>query len=667
VSDVVFVQMPFAGIERPSLALGLFTSSLRADGTSTEAVYANIGFAERIGLAAYTLMRLAAPSSLLGEWIFSESAFRDAAAGLPAPRQPDRHFDVDAVFIDTVVRDLGHADLPALLLDLRRRAALFVEETSREILRLGPRVVACTSMFDQHAASLALLRRLKELAPGVFTAIGGANCAGPMGRATHDALPSLDFTVTGEFDPYAASFFRGLVAAEGDPARVGPLPPNVLGPADHAVEGRGPLPPGAILTDMDRAAVPDYDDFFEQLYSSPVSGYVVPSIPLETSRGCWWGAKQHCTFCGLNAEGMSFRKKNPARALDEIRALTSRYGIYRFSATDNILDMSYFQTVLPELAADGRGYNFFYETKANLKREHVKALADAGCYFIQPGIESLHDETLRIMRKGNTACGNIQLLKYCVELGVTPAWSILCGFPGSDPEWVAEVAEELPLLFHLPPPNGTTPIRFDRFSPYEQRPADYGLTLEPLQAYRMVYPVEEGVLRGLAYFFRDAGGTPRRVAETARSAGEVTTRWRSEFWGPGRGELVIEAAEPARGEAAGEALRVRDTRSCAVASVHELRGLAATLLRALDAPASPAGLLTRLKQAGSAADEAAVEKGLCELRERRLLWRSSSQLVALPTPPPVRPLREGADVAVGKVDMAKYFTEKVRFKRVAVA
>jgi magnesium-protoporphyrin IX monomethyl ester (oxidative) cyclase len=463
--------------------------------------------------------------------------------------------------------------------------------------------------------------------------------------------------VTGEFDQYAVEFFTALIAAEGEATRVAPLPPNVLGPADRSAArnaavpraimlvDKDALPRAAMLMDMDSSAIPDYDDYFEQIYSSPISPYVLTSIPLETSRGCWWGAKQHCTFCGLNAEGMAFRKKSPARALKEIRALTSRYGVYRWSATDNIIDMSYFQTVLPALAAEDRQYSFFYETKS-----------DAGCNFIQPGIESLHDETLKIMKKGTTACSNIQLLKYCLEFGVTPAWNILCGFPGSDPEWVAEIAADLPALFHLPPPTSTTPIRFDRFSPYHQRPESYGLELEPLPAYRLVYPLADAVLEDLAYFFRAVGGLPERVRETAVLSRDVTERWRAEYKSPRRAQLVIESDQ-------GGTIRIRDTRTCATASSHVLSGQLASLFRIVESPITLQGILARFHDGGSTAPvEPDVIEGLAELRARRLIWRSSTQYVALATPPPQRRMPNKADSVVGKVDMAKYLAEKVRFK-----
>ena len=665
-SDVVLVQMPFAGVERPSVALGLITASLRAANIATQSLYANIGFAEQIGVASYTLAESASPSRLIGEWIFAESAFGAAARGLESINFR-KHLQVPTEFIDIVVQDRGQPDLDTLLLNLRRQACEFVGRVSREIVQLRPKVVGCTSMFEQHVASVALLQQIKQQDPGILTVIGGPNCHGAMGPATHQSFPAIDFTVTGEFDGYVVEFFTALLAAGGDAARV-PKTPNVLGPADRRTNGRGSLRRGImlktadapqreyILTDMDSAATPDYDDYFEQIYSSPIAPYVLTSIPLETSRGCWWGAKQHCTFCGLNAEGMAFRKKSPARALSEIRALTSRYGVYRWSATDNIIDMSYFHAVLPMLAADERKYNFFYETKANLKREQVKAMADAGCNFIQPGIESLHDETLKIMRKGATACGNIQLMKYCLEFGVTPAWNMLCGFPGSDPEWMVDLAKEMPVLFHLPPPIGTTPIRFDRFSPYHQRPEAYGLELEPLPAYGWVYPLDDAVLKDLAYFFRAVGGYPPRVAETTLIAREVTTRWRNEFKSPKRTILVIDHDD-------GEAMRIRDTRGCAVAGVHELSGPLAALLRAMETPVTWQGIVARLQEAGwtSITDDALVDM-VDDLRGRHLIWRSSTQYVALATPKPSRPMPITPEVAVGKLDMARYFASRERFR-----
>ncbi len=134
----------------------------------------------------------------------------------------------------------------------------------------------------------------------------------------------------------------------------------------------------------------------------------------------------------------------------------------------------------------------------------------------------------------------------------------------------------------------------------------------------------------------------------------MTGRWRSTFWGPSRPVLVIQSDD-------GDALQVRDTRECAVESLHELRGVQATVLRLLEAPATHAALLARA-QSGQI-DAQAVERALGELLERHLVWRSSSQYVALPTPPPLRWMQEQADYALGKVDIRQYLADKIRFKQ----
>ena len=99
-------------------------------------------------------------------------------------------------------------------------------------------------------------------------------------------------------------------------------------------------------------------------------------------------------------------------------------------AVDNILDMRYFRDVLPQLRERQLGLTLFYETKANLTKEQVKLLRDAGVLAIQPGVESLSTHVLQLMRKGVTALQNIQLLKWCRQYGVTVAWNLLYGFPG---------------------------------------------------------------------------------------------------------------------------------------------------------------------------------------------------------------------------------------------
>jgi magnesium-protoporphyrin IX monomethyl ester (oxidative) cyclase len=283
-----------------------------------------------------------------------------------------------------------------------------------------------------------------------------------MGEATHRCFPWVDYVASGEADGLVTTLCR-LALSHGREVQPANLPRGVLGPCHRAGEGAGdvgsPRLLRALYRDLDSLPHPEFGDYFDELASSTLRRHVLPALPLETSRGCWWGASHQCTFCGLNGSSMTFRSKSPERVLAELHYLEERYGIRKFEVVDNILDMRYFKTLLPSLAAEGRKRAFFYEVKANLTRQQVEALVSAGITWVQPGIESLHTEVLRLMDKGIRGWQNVQLLKWSRELGMRLSWGLLCGFPGERDENYVQMAQWMPLLEHLPPPSGLYPLR----------------------------------------------------------------------------------------------------------------------------------------------------------------------------------------------------------------
>jgi ribosomal peptide maturation radical SAM protein 1 len=169
--------------------------------------------------------------------------------------------------------------------------------------------------------------------------------------------------------------------------------------------------------------------------------------------------------------------------------------------SDNILPYSYFRTVLPRLAQELPPAEIFYETKSNLSLEQVQLLRRAGVCRIQPGIEALSSSLLRRMKKGVLARQNLALLRYTRATGVAVTWNLLYKFPGDQREDYEATLALLPLISHLPPPTGAYPISLDRFSPYFDEAARYGITrLEPGRGYAWSFP-SSADLRSLTYYF----------------------------------------------------------------------------------------------------------------------------------------------------------------------
>lgn len=119
---------------------------------------------------------------------------------------------------------------------------------------------------------------------------------------------------------------------------------------------------------MDDVPLPDYDEYFERLAATSFHGDVRPHVSLlyESGRGCWWGERSTCTFCGLNALNMAFRSKQTERVERDLNELATRYRRLSFQIVDNIVAPKYFDDLFPRLAAAGHDFGFFVETKSNL-------------------------------------------------------------------------------------------------------------------------------------------------------------------------------------------------------------------------------------------------------------------------------------------------------------
>jgi ribosomal peptide maturation radical SAM protein 1 len=616
-SDIVLVCMPFGHVFSPSIGLSLLQAELAAQGMRAEVRYFSIRFAELIGQDFYYgISTDSRPSidDLAGEWIFSRALF--------GPGAPDDDY-VERILRKRAVSasdDPGDSASPYLIRRILRARSLvdgFLQWCLQEIVRQRPRLLGFTSMFQQHVASLALARLVKQSLPETFIVFGGANCADVMGAETVRQFPFVDAAVSGEADLVLPELARRVL--QGQPITGLPGVRTREGIAAEFASGR--FSAGPMVRDLDALPHPDYGDYFTQFEASRFGREWRPSIYFETSRGCWWGEKMHCTFCGLNGQTMKFRSKSARRALDELAGLAERHPGCAINLTDNILDLGYFKEFLPELARSP-GPRLFYEVKANLNKEQLRMLRDAGVRAIQPGVESLSDPVLNLMRKGVSALQNIQLLKWCKELGVAPSWNLIWGFPGEPPEEYDRMAQLVPLLTHLPPPADYGMIRVDRFSPNFNDADRLGFRdVVPLPAYAYVYPLPAEARANLAYYFSFRYREPRDVSRYVERLGQGLDVWQGR-----RGKHDLFSVDT------GECLLVWDFRPVSDTLLTVLRGPDRILYQALDGASDLRRLAEALEASSMPLPPGEIEERLEVLVKRRLLIRDGRRYLALAVP-----------------------------------
>lgn len=515
---VLLLSLPFGALDRPSLALSLLQAHCTRAGVACDTEYLTFRFAETVGPDNYQWLCAELPyTAFAGEWLFTDALYGHRPGA-------------DESYLTEVLRDTWQWE--AKDIDRLRRLREHVEPFLADCLRTLPApqhtLVGFTSVFHQNIASLALARRVKQQRPDITIAFGGANWEQPMGSALLSRFPFVDLSFSGEADQSFPALLKARRA--NDPQA----------PVPGVARRDAPPPRSATVADLDDVPVPDFRPYFRRFHATAGTTALAVTLPVETSRGCWWGARSHCTFCGLNGSTMAFRSKTPDRVVAEFTEIRDRYGRVPIGVVDNILDSRYFRTVLPMLTRRKLDISLFWEVKANLNRFQVRRLRDAGARFIQPGIESLSDHVLTLMRKGTTALRNIELLKWCREYAVVPLWNQLYGFPGETAEDYAAVIPLIHAIWHLDPPLACGPLRLDRFSPYHQQQTAHGMTnIRPMAPFRHLYPFDRDTVDEIAYYFDFDYADGRRTDTHASDVIALTAVWRAD---PDRGTLTLSAA-----------------------------------------------------------------------------------------------------------------------------
>ena len=318
-----------------------------------------------------------------------------------------------------------------------------------------------------------------------------------MGHELHRQFPFVDYVCSGEAEHSFPALSRRVLARDRRTACREPIPGIV-----YRDRNGGSVSPGRRHDPRHgHAAGAGLQRLFSRPRTVHGSAPVVPTLLFETSRGCWWGAKSHCTFCGLN--GGAWRSAARARVAPSTSSSNWSTGgrSINVEVVDNILDMKYFKTCCRRSPGAAAAADSSTRSRRTFPASRCKLLHEAGVQPDPAGIESLSDHVLRLMRKGTTALRNIQLLKWCKEYSVTSSGTSCTAFPARRGRTTPKCST--PARDPLPPASlRCGPIRLDRFSPYHNSPAD---SASPMcvrwSTYHYLYPFRRGEPAPIAYYF----------------------------------------------------------------------------------------------------------------------------------------------------------------------
>lgn len=530
--DVLLIVPPFGSVEIQALAAHTLQACARDIGSTFEISYLNLHFAAELGDLYRDFCKM--NYFLLGERVFARAAWEDKVNNqinksiynykeiYNREENPVRFFPVD--------EEISLEQLQ----ETENIAYNWIKSIEDSLKNLKYSYIGITSSFEQTNAAIALFKIIKKHNPHITTFIGGFNCEKNIALGIESLDPNrefIDYIFSGESEDVFVDFLKN-----GKDNKL---------PKERIIKGTP-------VMNMDKIPNLDYSDYFTQLERWLPHIYEnkdVLNLAMETSRGCWWGEKCQCSFCGTS-DRVKFREKSTKRILEELKA-AEKWNIPGLHMADLIMPEKNLTELLPTLIESKKKWTFYYEQKVSLTLKEMRLIKDAGIIDIQPGIESLSTSILQKMGKGTSLKQNLRFLRDATYIRLNVFWNIVWGVPGEKISEYKKINELIPMINHLIPPIGLFHMTLVKFSPYFSNAKEYGITnIKPIPSYAQVFPKETDVNNiAIIHSCKYEEETIEDLTEIEKLVSNVETwnaRWQSELTRPrlqickqGNGKTVL--------------------------------------------------------------------------------------------------------------------------------
>ena len=633
-ASVILVSLPWTSLTEPSLGLGILKSCLEEKGIECRVMHLNLFLLEHLKATTYySLANVFALNDFIFSGVLDPTLSNKQEQWLRLKTKELLYFNL----IDKNING-GYEGIIEKILHLRNTVIPdWLEQWADEISKSAATLIGLTCMFDQTIASVALSHLIKKKANDKLIALGGYAVRSPTGEAILRAFSCVDVVCNGEGEPA----IEKLTAASAGNIPLREVPNIIYRDAENSIIHSFQAP----LTDMNSIPVPNYDDYFKDvavLQRMHNVAIETDRLPIENSRGCWWGQTKHCVFCGINDEDLRYRFRSSEKVLHNLDTLHKKYGYTTFRFSDYILPHAYYKTLLPALSKRGKPYRITSELKANLSSEQFRLLKDAGFDEVQPGIESFSNKVLQQMDKGVSAIQNVYTLILGKQSDIPIRYNILYGLPNDDYDEVLKITTLLPKLFHLDPPSTRLQIQITRYAPLQTNPERFGISASAYEpSYDLIFSSSfleaSGFnLNEFCYYFERPFENPPSLAKLYREIDLLVDHWQ---------HLQEERTVSFYFEEIEKRLRITDSRKDISPDIYYLTKMESLVYKKI---LNPTSLPILMKELAFAMPETTFSEILLSFQERGLVFTEGEKIIGL-----ALPMQNAEDTPAAVVSPAK--------------
>ncbi len=333
--------------------------------------------------------------------------------------------------LDAFLRTKGYDDVHLFDMRLKRETPSQVLD---RVLALKPDVIGLSALTIEKDTVHKLAGLIKQRAPRVRVVLGG-----PYGTSsTHTAMrdPAIDFIVVGEGE---FTFHELLESFES-----GADPSSVQGILYREAGEVRQTPERPFVQDLDVLPIPSWDriDMAEYQRIGCVDHITRrPWVVFYTSRGCPF----KCTYCH-DVFGKKFRARSPARVIEEMELLYTRYGVREFHFYDDIFNFNKKRVLeICRLIQEKRwkiDLQFPNGVRADMMDlETLTALKAAGTVRVNYAIETASPRIQKQVKKHLKIEKVKQLIEDTDRMGILSHGFFMLGFPTETREEVMATIE----------------------------------------------------------------------------------------------------------------------------------------------------------------------------------------------------------------------------------
>ena len=301
---------------------------------------------------------------------------------------------------------LRYKDIPTTLIDMQ----VSEKDVNQHLSLHKPKIVGIGGTTHTRFESFHLARQVKLFDSNITVLYGGSH-ATFTAEDTLKHIPEIDIIVRGEGELTTYKITDRLLRGNN----------LLLDIPGISFRNNGKIlhnPDAERIKNLDILPFPFRDPEAIKQYNLKLDFLGVPAASVISSRGC----PINCSFCSASAMfGTQLTFRSAINIVDEIEILLKEYqyeGVKFFDSTLTLYH-NHIEALCAEIQRRKLKFLWECEIRANgISQDLLRTMRDAGCYYVDFGVESASSSVLKTMRKGIHLEHVKNVFRWAKELGI---------------------------------------------------------------------------------------------------------------------------------------------------------------------------------------------------------------------------------------------------------